>query len=110
MGVCYLLNTLLVFSFDVVLDPFGGEIGDEYSGLLSKWKGAVFVTLAPPVLSKTDQLGVGLGLVSAAQSFTSSALQKVTTITHRESSCLPALSLFISPWVYDAAEVMVFNQ
>lgn len=62
--------------FDVILDPFGGQVGEKFTSLLSKWKGAVFVTLAPPVLSKTDDLGAGLGLLSAGQSFTSSALQK----------------------------------
>lgn len=62
--------------FDVILDPFGGEAGDKSAGLLSKWKGAIYVTLNPPVLRKTDELGAGLGLLSAGQSFTSSALQK----------------------------------
>ena len=65
------------FSFDVILDPFGGPVGEKLSALLSKWKGAIFVTLAPPVLSKTDELGAGLGLLSAGRSFTSSALEKV---------------------------------
>ncbi|XP_068700671.1 reticulon-4-interacting protein 1, mitochondrial-like [Montipora foliosa] len=62
--------------FDVILDPFGGPVGEKLSALLSKWKGAIFVTLAPPVLSKTDELGAGLGLLSAGRSFTSSALEK----------------------------------
>jgi len=64
-------------SFDVILDPFGGEVGEKYATLLAKWKGAIYVTLAPPLLSDTDQFGTGLGLLSAGQSFTSSALQKV---------------------------------
>lgn len=62
--------------FDVILDPFGGDVGETYTGLLSKWKGAIYVTLAPPLLSKTDEFGAGLGLLSAGQSFTSSALEK----------------------------------
>jgi len=62
--------------FDVILDPFGGEVGEKYATLLAKWKGAIYVTLAPPLLSDTDQFGTGLGLLSAGQSFTSSALQK----------------------------------
>ena len=66
----------------MILDPFGGQVGEKFTGLLSKWKGAVFVTLAPPVLSKTDDLGAGLGLLSAGQSFTSSALQKVRVVQH----------------------------
>ena len=66
-----------LYRFDVILDPFGGEVGNKSTGLLSKWKGAIYVTLAPPLLSKTDDLGAGLGLLSAGQSFTSSALQKV---------------------------------
>ena len=64
-------------SFDVILDPFGGEVGEKYATLLAKWKGANYVTLAPPLLSNTDQFGTGLGILSAGQSFTSSALQKV---------------------------------
>ena len=71
---------LFCFSFDVILDPFGGDVGETYTGLLSKWKGAIYVTLAPPLLSKTDEFGAGLGLLSAGQSFTSSALEKVQDI------------------------------
>lgn len=63
-------------SFDVILDPFGGDVGEQYTSLLSKWKGAIYVTLAPPLLSKTDEYGTGLGLLSAGQYLTSSALQK----------------------------------
>ncbi|KAL9968522.1 hypothetical protein ACROYT_G020629 [Oculina patagonica] len=62
--------------FDVILDPFGGDIGETYARLLSKWKGSMFVTLAPPVLSNTDKLGASLGLLSAGQSFTSTAFQE----------------------------------
>lgn len=61
----------------MILDPFGGDVGKRYARLLSKWKGAVFVTIAPPVLSKTDEMGASLGLLSAGQSFTSTALQQV---------------------------------
>lgn len=66
----------------MILDPFGGQVGEKFTALLSKWKGAMFVTLAPPVLSKTDDLGAGLGLISAGQSLTSSALQKVRVVQH----------------------------
>jgi len=62
--------------FDVILDPFGGEIREQYASLLSKWKGSMFVTLAPPVLGDTDKLGASLGLVSAGQNFASTAVQE----------------------------------
>ena len=61
----------------MILDPFGGDVGETYTHLLSKWKGAIYLTLAPPLLSKTDELGVGLGLLSSGQSLTSSAIQQV---------------------------------
>lgn len=80
------VDILLCRSFDVILDPFGGQVGEKFTSLLSKWKGAVFVTLAPPVLSKTDDLGAGLGLLSAGQSFTSSALQKVRVVQHSKAT------------------------
>ena len=71
----------------MVLDPFGGDVGEQYTSLLSKWKGAIYVTLAPPLLSKTDEYGTGLGLLSAGQYLTSSALQKVHS---------PPCSIYIS--------------
>ena len=64
----------------MILDPFGGDVGEQYTSLLSKWKGAIYVTLAPPLLSKTDEYGTGLGLLSAGQYLTSSALQKVHSL------------------------------
>lgn len=66
-----------VVSFDVVLDPFGGDLGRQYARLLSKWKGSIFVTLAPPVLNNTDKLGAGLGLLSAGQNLASTSIPEV---------------------------------
>lgn len=66
-----------VVSFDVVLDPFGGDLSRQYARLLSKWKGSIFVTLAPPVLNNTDKLGAGLGLLSAGQNLASTAIPEV---------------------------------
>lgn len=63
-----------VGSFDVVLDPFGGDLSRQYARLLSKWKGSIFVTLAPPVLNNTDKLGAGLGLLSAGQNLASTSI------------------------------------
>ena len=40
------------------------------------------MTLAPPLLSKTDEYGTGLGLLSAGQYLTSSALQKVHSFSY----------------------------
>ncbi|KAK3699307.1 hypothetical protein QZH41_018417 [Actinostola sp. cb2023] len=62
--------------FDVILDPFGGKLEHMSTKLLSHSTGAVYVNLAPPLLSNTDRLGLGRGIVTSGQSLISSIAKK----------------------------------
>ena len=56
-------DTLMVASFDVILDCTGRMEHQPEVHLLKPWSGGRYVTLTPPMLSNADRLGAAAGAV-----------------------------------------------
>ncbi|EDO33855.1 predicted protein [Nematostella vectensis] len=61
--------------YDVILDPFGGEYEILAPELLSDRACGVYISIIPPLLPKTDALGLGKGVLSSGKSFVSASLK-----------------------------------
>ncbi|KAK6187501.1 hypothetical protein SNE40_005510 [Patella caerulea] len=61
--------------FDFILDPLGGDKGEQYSQFLKSWQNAKYVSIAPPFLKNFDNYGILPGLVKNIGDLGCSALK-----------------------------------